>query len=317
MLHLLLGDFPQGWRDYEWRTEADEFVFKKRIFEPPRWQPQDDLTGKTILLYGEQGLGDTLMILRYVPHVVGTGAKIILEVPRALISLCAEINGISQLVANGEALPAFDVQCPLMSLPYIFGTTLDTIPANVPYLAPPDDRIPDWRRRLGDADVMRVGIVWSGNPKHKNDHNRSIPLQSLCSLRSFGIELVSLQKELRPDDHSVLQAYPDIRHFGEEIRDFADTAALISLVDLVISVDTSVAHLAGAMGRPLWLLLPYSPDFRWLRDREDSPWYPTARVFRQPSIGDWDSVIERVKAEIGSNRNKHTRHLKMTTKQST
>jgi len=219
------------------------------------------LSGKTILLYGEQGLGDTLMVLRYVPQVEATGAKVILEAPRALVSLCSQINGVSRLVANGEALPAFDVQCPLMSLPYVFGTTLDTIPAKVPYLAPPDDRVPDWRRRLGDTDVMRVGLVWSGNPKHKNDQNRSIPLQSLCTLRSFGIELVSLQKELRPEDNPVLQAHPDIRHFGEEIRDFADTAALVSLMDLVISVDTSVAHLAGAMGRTLWLLLPYSPDF--------------------------------------------------------
>jgi tetratricopeptide (TPR) repeat protein len=295
---LLTGNFADGWREYEWRWETKEQCFQKRGFAQPLWLGKEPLAGRTILLYGEQGLGDTLMAVRYAPRVAETGAKVILEVPASLKSLVTQIRGITQIVPQGEDLPAFDMHCPLMSLPLAFDTTLRTIPAEVPYLLAPQDRVVYWQHRLGDDHGTRIGIVWSGNQRHKDDHNRSIPLQSLAALQFPHVQLVSLQTELRGPDRELLSQYLDIRHFGPELTSFAETAALVSLMDLIISVDTSVAHLAGAMAKPVWILLPFLPDWRWLLDREDSPWYPTARLFRQPAHGDWDSVIARVREEI-------------------
>jgi tetratricopeptide (TPR) repeat protein len=297
---LLTGNFADGWREYEWRWETKEQSSQKRGFAQPLWLGKEPLAGRTILLHGEQGLGDTLMAVRYAPRVAETGAKVILEAPASLRSLVTHIRGVAQIVPQGEALPAFDMHCPLMSLPLAFDTALRTIPAEVPYLVAPKDRVVYWQHRLGDAHGTRIGIVWSGNQRNKNDryHTRSIPLQSLAALRFPHAQLVSLQKELRVSDRELLSQYLDILHFGPELTSFAETAALVSLMDLVISVDTSVAHLAGAMAKPVWILLPFLPDWRWLLDREDSPWYPTARLFRQPAHSDWDSVIARVKEEI-------------------
>jgi ADP-heptose:LPS heptosyltransferase len=187
-----------------------------------------------------------------------------------------------------------------MSLALALGSTLDTIPADIPYLFAPADRLAKWRDRLGEARSLRVGIAWAGSAAHRNDRNRSIALQRLAALLSTpGIEFVSIQSEITPADAAMLRRHADMVHIGSDLRDFADTAAVISLLDLIVSVDTSVVHLAGALGKPVWVLLPFAPDFRWLLDREDSPWYPTARLFRQPRFGDWDSVLARVRHELG------------------
>jgi tetratricopeptide (TPR) repeat protein len=303
LICLLIGDFITGWPEYEWRWEREEKVSQKRNFGRPLWVGKEPLAGRTILLHAEQGFGDTIMAARYVSRVGGMGARVILEIPTPLEPLFRQIKGVSEIAVNGQPLPGFDVHCPLMSLPLAFGTTLGTIPAEIPYLTASQDRVAEWKSRLGDARVPRIGIVWSGSQQHKNNRNRSIPLEGLDALRSPDLQLVSLQKDTRKGDEELLRRY-DIRYFGEEIRDFADTAALISLMDIVISVDTSVAHLAGAMGKPVWILLPFSPDWRWLLDREDSPWYPTARLLRQPAIGDWSSVIARVREELGSGQHR-------------
>jgi tetratricopeptide (TPR) repeat protein len=298
MAHLLTGDFIKGWQEYEARFEIENGPRKQAFFSDPGWSGQEPLSGKTILLHGEQGLGDIIMFVRYVPKVTEMGAKVILAIPAELKLMLGQIKTVRHIFVPNEPLPAFDFHCPLMSLPLTFGTTLETIPANIPYLHAPPDRIFEWSRRLGQARLPRIGIAWSGNPHHTNDRNRSISLELLLAIRSSEIELVSLQNELRDGDDELLREHPDIRHFGSEIKDFADTAALISLMDLVISVDTSIAHLAGAMGRPVWVLLPFFPDWRWLLEREDSPWYPTTRLFRQHDARDWDGVIQRVQEAL-------------------
>ena len=197
------------------------------------------------------------------------------------------------------ALPAFDMYCPIQSLPLAFGTRLETIPSATPYLpAPAESRLRAWEDRLGPHDRLRVGLVWAGNPNHKNDHNRSIPLRMLARILDVDATFVSLQKDPRPDDKAMLLERTEIVDLTAHLTDFAETAALVSCLDLVITVDTSVAHLAGALGRPTWILLPYTPDYRWLLDRDDSPWYPTARLFRQDETRDYASVVDRVRSEL-------------------
>jgi hypothetical protein len=230
--------------------------------------------------------------------VAGKGAKIILELPDSLVPLIEKTDGVIGMFRRGEMLPEFDVHCPLMSLALAFDTTLETIPARVPYLRAPPDRAEQWRARFSHMGRPRVGLVWSGKPSHKNDHNRSIPLSSLEALTAVaGAKFVSLQREYRESDLQVLDRLPILRIDGA-LTDFAETAAAIDELDLVIAVDTAVAHLAGAMGKPLWLLLSHIQDWRWLCRRTDSPWYPSARLFRQPQIGEWDSVIARVASEL-------------------
>ena len=300
MACLRAGDFATGWREYEWRWQSEQMRPHRRVFSQPLWNGQQSLVGKTILLYAEQGLGDSIMAARYIPDVVALGAKAIVEVPAPLKSIFLQLSGVSRIFVKGEALPDFDLRCPLMSLPMAFGTALETIPADVPYLAASEDRIAAWKKKLGDTKITRIGIVWSGNQRHANDRNRSIAFEKFCGLRSPDYQLVSLQKELRIGDKEILEKYPDILHFEDQIKDFTDTAALISQLDFVVSIDTSVAHLAGAMGKPVWILLPSFSDWRWLPGREDNPWYPTARLFWQSSGEDWTKVIDRVKGELGS-----------------
>jgi len=208
------------------------------------------------------------------------------------------LAGVSHCLCKGEALPNFDMHCPLLSLPLAFGTLLETIPSTTPYLSVPAP-VQDWEAKLGPKDRLRVGLVWSGNPRHRDDIKRSIELNALSSLFDVAATFVSLQKELRAGDAALLRERSDIISLGQSFENFADTAALISCLDLVISVDTSVAHLAGALGRPVWILLPFVPDWRWLLDRDDSPWYPTARLFRQDEARAWDNVIARVHAALG------------------
>jgi hypothetical protein len=303
LARLRLGDFRAGWKQYEWRWQRPDGVKSQRSFAQPVWTGQQSLQGKTILLHAEQGLGDTIQFVRYATLVARRGAKVMLEVQRTLKGLLARVEGVAGIVGRGEELPAFDLHCPLLSLPLAFGTELSSIPASVPYLAATDDRIETWSARLPPRKGLRVGIAWSGNAKHKDDRNRSIALARLAHLFAApGVQFVSLQKDARDGEAEVLRDIPGFLDLGPELKDFADTAALISLIDLVISVDTSTAHLAGAMGKPVWVLLPFSPDWRWLLEREDSPWYPTARLFRQPMIGDWESVIGRMRRELAHGR---------------
>ncbi|AYQ40997.1 TPR domain-containing protein [Burkholderia aenigmatica] len=293
-LCLSIGDFEAGWAEYEWRWRDSQLDGSRRDFAQPRWTHGMPLDGQTILLYPEQGLGDTLQFCRYVPLVKALGARVVVEAPVELKALFATLDGVDVLVARGDPLPPFDLHCPLLSLPLEFRTDLSSIPAGGPYLRADPARVEHWRARLGATDRPRIGLVWSGNPLHLNDRNRSITLADLVPLLDDRFEWISLQKVIRDEDRPVLDASP-IRFVGDELTDFAETAALTEAMDAVISVDTSVAHLAGALGRPLAVMLPHTPDFRWLLDRDDSPWYPGARLFRQPEGGQWTPVVERLR----------------------
>jgi Tfp pilus assembly protein PilF len=297
MAHLALGDFASGWKAYEWRWKTAAFARYRRPFEKPPWLGNEPVAGKTILLHAEQGFGDTLQFIRYAPLLAKRGAKVICEVQRELLPLLSQLPDVT-VVAAGERLPAVDLHCPLLSLPLAFGTQPDTIQATIPYLTAPAERVATWRSRLAPGHP-RAGFVWSGSPSHNNDGNRSIALARLAGLfEASPVRCFSLQSELRAGDRETLAGLPDLIELGSGFRDFADTAAVIWLLDVVVSVDTAVAHLAGALGKPVLILLPHAADFRWMRGRDDTPWYPTAKLFRQPAFGDWDSVIVRVREAL-------------------
>jgi tetratricopeptide (TPR) repeat protein len=297
MTRLTLGDFEAGWKGYEWRWKTGAFAGQRRQLQVPLWLGDRPVTGKTILLHAEQGFGDTIQFIRYAPSLASRGAKVVCEVQPELRPLLSRFEDI-EVIAEGEPLPPFDLHCPLLSLPLAFGTKVETIPASAPYLVASEERLAYWRDRL-PTRLPRAGFVWSGSPSHKNDSNRSIPLARLAALfENPPVHCFSLQGELRDADCEAMHGLPNLVHLGDEFRDFADTAAVISLLDVVISVDTAVAHLAGALGKPVVILLPFAADFRWLRHRDDTPWYPTARLLRQPAFGDWDSVITRLRDEL-------------------
>jgi tetratricopeptide (TPR) repeat protein len=299
MAHLSLGEYAQGWPEYEWRWGTPDLAPIRRNLRRPQWYGEQALQGRTILLHAEQGFGDMLQFARYVPLVEERGATVILEAPRALFPLLQTLAGVSQLVCRGDKLPQYDLHCPLLSLPLAFRTEVATIPAAVPYLSAPAERIAKWRPRITGAG-RRIGLAWSGRSYPRD---RSVPFALLEPLLSLpDTTFVSLQQELSGEERGQLALRPNILHFGDELADFADTAAVISELDLVVSIDTSIAHLAGAMGKPLLLLLLYSADFRWLTGREDSPWYPTARLFRQSTTGAWGDVVARVSAAIAGAR---------------
>ncbi len=268
---------------------------------------KSDIAGKTILLSEEQGLGDTIQFCRYAPLVAQRGARVILEVPPQLTRLAAGLAGVSQIVETGRPLPAFDLHCPLMSLPLAFKTELATIPAAIPYLKVDPDQSKAWQDRLGAKTKLRVGLVWSGgirpNQPVSVNQRRNIPLAKFAVLNNPDVAFYSLQKgqpgeaELAELKHNRWSG-PDIVDLTGAIGDFSDTAAFIDNLDLVITVDTAAAHLAGALGKPVWILNRFDTDWRWLLERADSPWYPTARLFRQDNPGDWDGVIQRVKAGL-------------------
>jgi hypothetical protein len=266
-------------------------------FKKPRWTGAQPLDGRTILLHAEQGLGDAVMFARYVPDLVARGARVVLEVPAELRALLDGFAG-AQAIARGDALPDFDLHIPMGSLPLVLGTQAPAVPAPIPYLAAPEDRIGKWRARLDAIASPRIALSWAGSARHANDRNRSLPLSALAPLLGAPASFVSVQRELRADDAAIVANEARLIHLGGEIGDFADTAAILSLCDLVISVDTSVAHVAGAMGRPLWMLIPFAPDWRWTLDRPQSPWYPAAQLIRQRRPGDWDGVIAAVAAAL-------------------
>lgn len=294
MLRLLQGDLAGGWPDYEARRYALSALGPVRTPPPMPWRVPVHLHGQTVRVALEQGAGDGFQFVRYLPMLAARGARV--EVVAAggspLVPLLAAMPAVSAIVGQVDAVPAAAVTVPLLSLPLAFGTELDTVPAQVPYLAAPATRVAAWQARLAqDGDGRpRVGVAWWGNAAFVNDRQRSIPLTRFAAvLRRRNVAFHVLAPELREGE-----AVGELATVHDGIRDYADTAALTTLMDLVISVDTSVAHLAGALGRPVWLLLPYDPDWRWLLGRQDSPWYPTARLFRQPVRGDWESVLARV-----------------------
>jgi tetratricopeptide (TPR) repeat protein len=291
-LTLLQGDFASGWAEYEWRWKIGASAGQD--FSQPRWQGGDVVAGKTILLHSEQGLGDTIQFCRYAPLVTERGAQVILEVQGPLKRLMAGLPGVTQVIAKGEPQPAFDFHCPLLSLPLAFGTTLETIPPT--FLRAPVETPRNWPA-IPDHRP-RIGLVWSGNPAHKRDQDRSIALRAILPLLDIDATFVSLQKDVRAGDAAVLKERNDILDVRDRLGDFQDTAALMSQLDLVIAVDTSVAHLAGALGKPVWVLLNDVPDWRWLLDRDDSPWYPSARLFRQDASCDWDKVVTQVRQAL-------------------
>jgi tetratricopeptide (TPR) repeat protein len=292
LLQLLKGDYIAGWRNHEVRWQ----VYPPRLFSQPLWTGAP-LKEATILLYAEQGLGDSLQFLRYVPLVQAAGGRVVLELPANLRRLAAGLPGLAALVNFGPPLPRFDCRCPLMSLPLAFGTTVETIPARVPYLAVPEEALRKASALAWPTTGLRVGLAWTGNPSHPKNRSRSIPLGlleplfNLDNVQFFSLQMGSAAAELATRRTKITDLAP-------VTGDMADTAAQMAHLDLVVSIDTSIAHLAGALTRPLWVLLSYLPDWRWLLDREDSPWYPTARLFRQPKPGDWLAVIERVRAAL-------------------
>lgn len=299
MALLLLGDLQRGWAESEWRTRSKAFTGKLLELTQPRWEGES-LEGLSIFLHAEQGFGDNIQFLRFVPEVAKRARMVYLLVSEALEPLVAgSLPANCKLLPQHSVLPPVDFQCPLMSVPAILGTTVDTIPAEVPYLHAGPAAVQAWRERLGPGGP-KVGVAWSGNPRHMNDQNRSMSLATFRTGAAEGCRYFTVQPETRDTDREALAQWTQASDAGAQLQDFADTAALLEALDLVITVDTGVAHLAGALGRPVWILLPYGPDWRWMLDRTDTPWYPTARLYRQPARGDWASVLARVKADLAA-----------------
>jgi len=301
LLQMLRGNFEAGWRGREvrWRIPVLAEAYPK--FSGPMWLGEESVAGKTVVVCQDEGLGDAIQFARYVPLLASRGARVILVVDPPLCPLLSRLQGVSLCLPKltGTALPPFDFHVPIDSLPLAFRTTYDNVPASESYLPPPDaGQVRTWESRLGPRERFRVGLVWSGNPKHQNDHNRSISLRAMSRILDIDATFVSLQNNPRPQDADFLRERGDVVDLSQHMTDFAETAALVSCLDLVLTVDTSVAHLAAALGRPTWILLPHTPDFRWLLHRDDNPWYPTVRLFRQTQTREYDSVLDRVRAEL-------------------
>ncbi len=295
---LLMGHFEQGWRQYEWRWKRGEWI--ARSYPQPLWLGEEDIAGKRLFIHWEQGLGDTIQFCRYAKQMEARGSKVVMSVQQPLCGLLKQISATIRIVDQNETPTGFDYHCPLLSLPLALGTTLETIPAEPQYLRTDEGLRTAWSARLPPKTKPRIGVVWCGSTVHKNDHNRSIELEQFLPILSTDADWICLQKDIREKDVAALRQDGRIAFFGDDLRDFSDAAALLDLMDLVVTIDTSVAHLAGAMGKPVWILLPHNPDWRWLLDRHDSPWYPSARLFRQQQIGNWAQVIDQVKSELCS-----------------
>jgi tetratricopeptide (TPR) repeat protein len=294
---LARGDYAEGFADYEWRwrrTGMPQLKSRGR----PLWLGDYALANKTVLLHAEQGLGDTIQFARYAPLLAAQGAKVVLEVQPELKALVRNLEGITAVVARGEAPPPFDAHVPLGSLPLALKTTLSIVPANVPYLAADPAKVASWSSRLASSPPPRIAIAWSGNASHQNDRNRSIAFACLAPLLAAPACFLSIQRDVRPADAVALAGENRVLALGDALADFGETAALLMLCDLVIAVDTAAVHLAGALGRPVWVLLPFAADWRWGVSGESTPWYPTARLFRQSAPDDWDGVIASVAAAL-------------------
>jgi tetratricopeptide (TPR) repeat protein len=300
LLHL--GDFEQGWREYEWRWKRKQTP--PRSFEQPPWDGSP-LAGRTILLYGEQGLGDTIQFIRYAPLVKQLGGNVLVECQASLVGLLEGVEGVNRFLPAGAPLPQFDLHAALLSLPRLLGTTLETIPAPAHYLRVAPGLVERWRQRIGADSRFKVALVWAGNSTHPNDQNRSFTPDQFAPLeRTPGVVFFSLQRGPQAEQLALAPAGLGITPLEEESNQPTDTAAIMLNLDLVITVDTLTAHLAGALGRPVWTLLSFVADWRWLVGREDSPWYPTMRLFRQPRLGDWRAVMERVREALDDARSR-------------
>lgn len=301
LVWLAVGDWARGWKEYEWRWKGKKLQ-PERNFPEPRWDGTS-LAGKTLLLYAEQGLGDTLQFVRYAPLLQQRGARVVFECPKSLLKILARTPGIDQVVEQGQALPPFDFHAPLLNLPALLGTTLNSVPVSIPYVFPDPEAVERWRRELAGMKGFRVGIAWQGNPQYRNDRHRSVPLAHFAVLGKIpGVTLISLQKGPGTDQLEAAAGKFEVHDLGrrldEEAGPFMDTAAVMKNLDLVITSDTAIPHLAGALGVPVWMATPFSPDWRWLREREDCPWYPTMRLFREPALGSWDVVFRRIADEL-------------------
>ena len=293
---LQLGRFAQAWPLYEWRKKLEQ-PFGDRSFVQPLWLGKADISNRTLFVHWEQGLGDTILGARFADLLKARQARVVMSVQQPLYRLFTQMSPDVRIINQDQVPAAFDFHCPLMSLPLALGTTLQTIPARQPYLFADESLRNAWHARLPAKTKPRIGIVWSGGTKLENAQ-RSIDLSTFASLLSSDVHWISLQKEVRESDAAALGQLHQIAHYGEQLQDFADTAAIVDQLDLVVSVDTSVAHLAGAMGKQVWILLPYHADWRWLLDRSDSPWYPTARLFRQDGTRSWSSVMTDVRGAL-------------------
>lgn len=294
---LLLGDFAQGWQEYAYRLKRKGVG---RDLPTPAWQ-QEPLEGKRLFIHAEQGAGDVIQFFRYVPYLKTLGAEIIIEVLPELYTLFYAQNCVDMVIKIYDKIPKHDYHVSLLSLPGIFNTDAKTIPRMIPYLHVPDSYMRKWQERIPNSERLKIGIVWAGNPGHANDANRSIPLLSfLPILQIENIDFYSLQKKFGLEQLAQLPSQINLVNLDADIFEYADTAACIMQLDLVITVDTSVAHLAGALGKPVWTLLTFVPDWRWQLKRDDSPWYPTMRLFRQPLISDWPTVIEQVAESLNA-----------------
>lgn len=312
LLKLSMGDYEEGWPLYAWRwkTSAGEKFFRQ--FAQPLWTGEQSLQGKTLLLHAEQGLGDAIQFCRYAILLRDMGVDVLIETPAPLMTLFESLGAGFRLVEQGAALPDFDLHCPMLGLPAAFKTTLQSIPLTSPYLGGSQDKREVWQSRLGLSSCSRIGLVWSGSKLHPNDKNRSIPLPELLPLLEMSMEFHVLQKEIDPADMRILLARRNVHVHAEHLHDMAETAGLLEQMDLVISVDTSIAHLAGALGKEVWILLPTVADFRWLLHRNDSPWYPSARLFRQAAAADWTPVIRHVCQTLGRMRSYSTNTSRIT-----
>jgi tetratricopeptide (TPR) repeat protein len=299
---LLSGKLEQGWKEYEWRWGLEDSFNDLSYSYIPVWDGFD-VRERTVLIHAEQGFGDSIQFIRYIPMVATRGANIILDCPKELMSLFKNIEDVTQLILKTDYDDIdidVDVRCPILSLPYIFGTTLDTIPSNVPYLRADLNLIRKWREKISkdNSNATKIGLIWAGSTSKKK-LRRSYSLSLFSPLLEIeNVTFYSLQKGEASKQAKDIPYSMRLIDYTEDINDFSDTAAIIESLDLVISIDTAVAHLTGALGKPVWTLLPFSPDWRWMLNRDDSPWYPTMRLFRQPSQGDWETVIEKVKDEL-------------------
>jgi Tfp pilus assembly protein PilF len=297
MCLLLLGDLARGWQEYHWRWQVPSYRAAHRSFDVPMWLGQTSLNGRTILLQAEQGFGDMIQFCRYSTLAAALGARVLLEVQAGLVELCKSLDGVSEVFAINDPLPSFDFYCPMMSLPLAFATTLETIPAPSQYLTSEPTKVQKWQAKLGDKTKPRIGIVWSTDLHHQSSQSRSVPLDVFAQMLSNEYEFVSLQRMTWPRDMPAM-ASSAIRRFETDLLDFSETAALCECMDVVVSVDTSVAHLAGALGKPVYILLHANNDWRWLLNRSDSVWYPSAKLYRQENMFEWDGVLASLRADI-------------------
>ncbi|CAK0749687.1 Tetratricopeptide repeat protein [Azospirillaceae bacterium] len=298
---MALGQFEEGFREYEWRWKVDTFPSPKRNFSQPQWDGSA-FPGRCLLVHAEQGLGDVIQFCRYLPMLPSRsgGGRVMLECLPSQMGLLGRLEGVDAVVPAGQPLPPFDLQVPILSLPFIFKTSLETIPNACPYLTPNPERVSLWRNRMGEQqDVVRIGLVWAGNPRHGNDKNRSLSLRQFFGLpMQKMIKYYSLQKDKAAEEINQFGLSGVIPDLGKDIKDFEDLTAVISILDLLITVDSAPAHVAGGLGKLVWTLLPFSADWRWMTETSESPWYPTMTLYRQSQAGAWDDVLARIVTDI-------------------